>query len=191
MYIIDGHNLIPKLPGGSLREIDDEERLIELLQAFSRTHRRQIEVFFDGAPPGRAGARRMGMVVAHFVEARLSADDAIRRNLEQMKGRARSATVVSSDRQVQANARTLHASVVSSEEFARQLQTALTHQAERFTAGEMRPGRKPGSGAPSMSQHELENWLNVFGIDPAEAELPIEPPLPPPVRKKGKRRKNA
>ena len=188
MYIIDGHNLIPKLPGGSLRDIDDEERLIDLLQAFSRVRRRQVEVFFDGAPPGQAGARRFGSVVARFVEARLTADDAIRRSLEQMKGRARNVTVVSSDRQVQANARALHASVISSEDFARQLQSGISSQAVAYPGGESRPGRKPGSGAPSMSQQELENWMNILGIDPADVDKPIEPPPP---RRKGKQRKNA
>ncbi len=40
MYIIDGHNLIPKLPGRSLRELDDEMALVGLLQTFGRLRRK-------------------------------------------------------------------------------------------------------------------------------------------------------
>ena len=53
MLVIDGHNLVPKIPGLSLHEVDDEERLLALLQAYARAKRKKIEVFFDGAPPGQ------------------------------------------------------------------------------------------------------------------------------------------
>ena len=33
-YLIDGHNLIPKIPGLTLRQMDDENELIEILQRF-------------------------------------------------------------------------------------------------------------------------------------------------------------
>ena len=56
-YLIDGHNLIPKL-GLRLDSIDDESELIAILQEFSRRERRQVEVFFDGAPAARAGPTR-------------------------------------------------------------------------------------------------------------------------------------
>ncbi|MBP1702274.1 MAG: hypothetical protein H6Q38_1381, partial [Chloroflexi bacterium] len=41
-YIVDGHNLIPKIPGLSLRAIDDEMQLIELLQEFCRVQRKAL-----------------------------------------------------------------------------------------------------------------------------------------------------
>ena len=40
-YLIDGHNLIPKIPGMSLRMEDDEQELIQLLQDFSRYKRKE------------------------------------------------------------------------------------------------------------------------------------------------------
>ena len=55
-YLIDGHNLIAKIPGLSLSMPDDEERLVELLNRFGQHSRGKLEVFFDGAPPG-AGRR--------------------------------------------------------------------------------------------------------------------------------------
>ena len=35
-YLIDGHNLIPKVRGLSLQSMDDEMELVELLQEFCR-----------------------------------------------------------------------------------------------------------------------------------------------------------
>jgi hypothetical protein len=34
-FLVDGHNLIPKLQGLTLEEIDDEVHLIELLQTYA------------------------------------------------------------------------------------------------------------------------------------------------------------
>ena len=41
-YLIDGHNLIPKL-GLRLDSLDDEEQLIPRLQEFCRLRRAQVE----------------------------------------------------------------------------------------------------------------------------------------------------
>ncbi len=119
-YLIDGHNLIPKL-GLRLDDPEDENELIALLQEFCRLRRRSVEVYFDGAPPGHAGTKRVGLVTAHFVRVGNSADHAIRDRLKSLGRAARNWTVVSSDRQVQANARAAQAGIITSEEFAGQL----------------------------------------------------------------------
>ncbi|HLO30861.1 MAG TPA: NYN domain-containing protein, partial [Anaerolineales bacterium] len=114
-YLIDGHNLIPKL-GLRLDSIDDEMELIAILQEFCRlehTPRGHVEVFFDGAPAAQAGTRKLGAVTAHFVRLGTTADDAIRNRLKMLRKSARNWTVVSSDRQVQAEARAAFAEVVS------------------------------------------------------------------------------
>lgn len=152
-YLIDGHNLIPKLRGLTLDQIDDEIRLIELLQEFCRISRKQVEVFFDRAPAGQAGARVYGMVIARFVREGITADQAIRRKLDRLAGAARNWTVVSSDHEVQAAARASRAHVLSAEEFARQLAATLA-------ADGAMPDEKP-----SMSPEEIEEWLRLFGVD--------------------------
>ena len=116
-YLIDGHNLVPKL-GLRLDSIDDEMELISILQEFCRLERRQVEVFFDGAPMPQAGIRNLGTVTAHFVRLGTTADDAIRNRLKKLGKSAKNWTVVSADRQVQANARSAHAEVMSSDTFA-------------------------------------------------------------------------
>jgi uncharacterized protein len=198
MYIIDGHNLIPKIPGLSLADMDDEMSLVEMLQTYARARgKRDIEVYFDGAPAGQAGVRVFGMIRAHFVASGMTADEAIRRCLVGLGRQARNATVVSSDRQVQANARSAQAKVVRSENFALELLTvwaehALTRKrtpakkaGEAPTAPETKKGQpvmkeKPGTRTnqkqPGMSDRELQDWLDLFGIDPQQADQPIEPP---------------
>ena len=65
-YLIDGHNLIPKL-GLRLDSFDDEENLIARLQEFCRLNRTQVEVFFDGAAAGTPPTQKAGAVTCHFV----------------------------------------------------------------------------------------------------------------------------
>lgn len=151
-YIIDGHNLIPKIPGISLDEIDDENQLIELLQEFCRRERKRVEVYFDNAPPGGARARSFGSVSARFVRQGRTADDAISEKLDRLGGSARNYTVVSSDHAVQAAGRAKRARVLSSEEFAVYL-----------TSVHFNKGQEQGEGAEAnLSPHELDEWLQIF-----------------------------
>ncbi len=154
-YLVDGHNLIPKIGGLSLRNLDDEQRLIELLQIYVRVRRHQVEVFFDQAPPARAGWKRVGTVVAHFVRQGRTADDAIASRLDQLGKAAQNWTVVSSDRQVQREARDHRAAILPSEGFAVELRSAL-QSAQTSAPGE--PGK--------LSADELKEWLDLFGGGP-------------------------
>lgn len=147
-YLIDGHNLIPKL-GLRLDSLDDEMELIAVLQEFCRREGRQVEVFFDGAPAPHAGTRKRGAVTAHFVRLGATADHAIRNRVKSLGKGARNWTVVSSDRQVQAEARAAQAEVMSSESFA----------------GLLKQARNPASGPAedrTLSEGEVEEWLKVF-----------------------------
>jgi uncharacterized protein len=162
-YLIDGHNLIPKVPGLSLEAVDDEQQLIELLQEFGRrTGRRRrslwLEVFFDQAPPGLAGVRRYGMVTAHFVRQDSTADQAILERLKRLGKQARNYTVVSSDRQVQTAAHEVRAGVLSSEAFAALLNAGA---GEKDRAQENRLEVK-------IDPQEVKEWLDLFGADDEE-----------------------
>ena len=148
-YLIDGHNLIPKL-GLRLDSMDDEQELVAILQEYSRIERKkQVEVFFDGAPPPHAGTRRLGNITAHFVLQGRTADDAIKRRLNKMGKSARNWTVISSDRQVQIEARSTGANILSSDAFAKQLKKA------RNSAPKPADDRK-------LSQQEVDDWLKLF-----------------------------
>lgn len=148
-YLIDGHNLIPKV-GLRLDSIDDEMQLVRILQEFARLKRQQVEVYFDGAPIGQAGARSLGTVRAHFVQLGQTADSAIRARLNKMGREAKNWTVVSSDREVQSAARVNQAQFISSEEFVKMLRTAGSSAHKAGTEGE------------KLSSTEVDEWLKLF-----------------------------
>ncbi len=152
-YLIDGHNLIPKIPGLSLKALDDEDQLIELLQEFCRKSRKEAEVFFDNAPPNGVRARNFGLLTARFVRAGMTADSAIRNRLIKMGRTAQNWTVVSSDHGVQQSARIVHAQMMPSETFARLLQQTLGETPE--DSGEDKD--------VSLSSDELDDWMRLFG----------------------------
>ncbi len=156
-YLIDGHNLIGKLPGISLQQLDDEEKLIRRVLHFCNSVQKQAEIFFDRAAPGQAGRRKYGRVTAIYVRQESTADDAIRRRLGQLKRQARNWTVVSSDRQVQAEARSWGAIVLSADEFAAIMEN---HQRVGSIIDEERP----------LREEEIADWLAAFGIDEDDAD---------------------
>ncbi len=147
-YLIDGHNLIPKV-GLRLDSLDDELELIAILQEFCRLERRQAEVYFDGAPSPHAGTRKLGAVTAHFSPVGSSADDAIRNRLRKLQKAAKNWTVVTSDRQVQSDARSARAEVISSDEFAKMIRKAMD-------------SLQASKGERTVSKQELEEWMKMF-----------------------------
>lgn len=149
-FLIDGHNLIPKL-GLDINALDDEDELLTRLNEYCRLSRRgNLEVYFDNAPPGVAESRKVGLVTAHFVRRPLIADEAIRQRLKKLGRSARNWSVVSSDRQVQADARAAGAAVISSDEFAATVTDTL------------RVGPPPQAKPSGMSERELNEWLSLF-----------------------------
>ena len=147
-YLIDGHNLIPKL-GLRLDSMDDEMELIAILQEYCRIERKQVEVYFDGAPTQQAGTRKHGSVTAHFVPLKSTADNAIRNRLKTMGKSARNWSVVSSDHRVQLEAREARAEIISSDVFANTLKQA------RNSAPKPTDNRK-------LSSQEVDDWLKLF-----------------------------
>lgn len=88
---------------------NDELELARLLQDFARIKHQQVEVYFDGAPPGLAGTRSLGGIKMHSIRVGQTADSAIRARLNKMGKTARNWIVVSSDREVQSSARIVQA----------------------------------------------------------------------------------
>jgi hypothetical protein len=150
-FLIDGHNLIPKIPGLSLQALDDENHLIALLQDFCRLQRKQVDVYFDNASPGMAGSRRFGVVTAHFVPQGSDADTAIRKRLSRLGKSAPNWTVVSSDASVQAEARAVGAKVISSDEFVRLLFRSGGDTVVRDQKSEIQ-----------MTPEEINEWIRLF-----------------------------
>ena len=147
--MIDGHNLIPKL-GLDLQDPDDETKLIILLQGFCQYKQTKVEVYFDGAMLGGTPQRKSGSVSIHFIRKGRSADAAIETRLLKLGRSARNWSVVSSDHRVQAAAHEVHARVISSEEFARQVVTAQVERSVQSKA------------ESALSPAEVADWLELF-----------------------------
>jgi predicted RNA-binding protein with PIN domain len=148
-YLIDGHNLIPKL-GISLNELDDERQLVEILQKYARMSKQKVEVYFDRASAGHSGVKKFGMVTAHFIPVYTTADEAILKRLRGISKAASSWTVVSSDHHIQNQARALRARVISSEEFTKNLLEIWNKKGE-------------DAGDPVMDGDDIQEWMRLFG----------------------------
>ena len=148
-YLIDGHNLIPKV-GLRLDSPDDEMELVAILQEFARLRRQQVEVYFDGAPIGQAGTQSLGTIRTHFVRLGHTADEAIQSRLNKMAKDARNWTIVSSDREIQSAARVAHAQFISSEEFANMLRSTVNSDS------------KANTNEKKLSPAEVDEWLKLF-----------------------------
>ena len=148
-YLVDGHNLIPKL-GLHLDSIDDENELIPRLQEFCRLRRARLEVYFDGAPPGQASTHRAGAATVHFIRQGSSADTAIEVRLGLLGKQAKNWTVVSSDGRIQRAAQAAHARVLSSEEFVQEMSMAQS------------TGSAKVKHEATLAPEEVEEWLKFF-----------------------------
>jgi len=145
-FLIDGHNLIPRIRGLSLSQLDDELALLELLNSFFKKERKNAVVFFDRAAPGGEQEIRRSFVTAHFTRPPLNADQAIRNAVRGLGRSAANYTVITSDNEVADSAQRLGARVQSSEEFARILSTP----AKRRKSNKQDPGE------------DVEYWLKIF-----------------------------
>jgi predicted RNA-binding protein with PIN domain len=145
--LIDGHNLIGRLPSLSLQSSDDEEELVRLLQSYGARTGKAITVVFDPgvayAPPV---ARRYGGIEVVFAAQGSTADEAIIRRVRHSRD-PHGWLVVTSDHELAATVKSLGARVQSADGFA-----------ELATASDEAPDWKD---APPSAQ-DVDWWLSVF-----------------------------
>lgn len=149
--IIDGHNLIPQVPGMQLSDLDDETQLVEYLKQYCRRKRVNAEVFFDGALPGSKPTSGGGMIHVHYVRKGKTADSAIIEYVERQGKTASNHTVISSDRRVQTEVHARGCKTLSSAQFAAEMINVLG-QIEVYSKDDDQP-LHPG---------EVEKWLELF-----------------------------
>lgn len=145
--LVDGHNLIGRLPDLHLDDPDDEAKLVLRLRTFvSRTRKRATVVFDRGLPGGPSRALSGGGVQVIFAPTGRSADGILRKRIRRARD-PRGLTVVTSDGAIIATARARGARVIRAEAFAEQL-----------TA----PPKLAGEDDVRLSPDEVEAWLSVF-----------------------------
>lgn len=150
-YLIDGHNLIGTglLPGISLADEDDEEKLVALLRRYQPRVRTRITVVFDkGLPGGRSTSLSGGGVEVVFASAAgHTADEVIKARIRRARNPA-ALRVVTSDIEVQRVARRFGCKVIPAARFARDLTTPLPDKAKEEDV--------------RLSEEEIEEWMRLF-----------------------------
>ena len=145
--LIDGHNLIGRLPDLRLDDPDDEAKLVVRLRSYcARTRKRATVVFDHGLPGGRSWPLSGGGVTAVFASPGRTADGILGERIRRARN-PRGLTVVSSDQKVVAAAQARGARAVRSEEFAGQLNASRMDADKRDV---------------NLSADQVEQWLKVF-----------------------------
>lgn len=146
--LIDGHNLIGRLPAISLHDPDDEEKLVRLLRSYRARTGKAISVVFDpGATFSLPQTRRGGGVEIVFAAHGSSADTVIARRVRRSRN-PQEWLVVTSDAELVNTVARLGARVLASDEFAAELTAQQDTEAERADV--------------SLSPDEVEAWLHLF-----------------------------
>lgn len=153
-YLIDGHNLIGQLPDLDLDDPHDEAKLVERLKRFMARKGKRCTVIFDGGLPG-GPSRDLSTysVRAIFAHGGTNADRII---LERIR-RARdpgSLIIVSADHAIIDAARGHNMQVIAPAAFVAEMNAP--------------PIPDSGDRDPHLSPREVDSWLRLFGIDPAD-----------------------
>lgn len=182
-YLIDGHNLIAKLPDVDLADPDDEiELIIRLRNWAAGSKRRQATVVFDrGAIGGVAHRLSSREITVIFASPGKTADDLLIRRLRSLKNPKRY-TLVSSDREIIDAARQTRIKFMRSETFIQRMGLApKMPPEEEMEADEPEPKPDPRLD-PKLSEEEIQEWLDLFGPAPERKKRP-SPSLPDRRRK--------
>lgn len=145
-FLIDGHNLIPNIKGLGLNDIDDERELLIILSEYFKSIRKKALVFFDKGSTAASSGVPSAFVRAHFVKPPLNADKALIHFLSTTKKAAKNYTVVTSDREIIAEAQRLGARPISSSDFAKTIKNRSN-------------GKKDTEKQP---ENDIEYWMKKF-----------------------------
>ncbi len=159
-YLIDGHNLIGQLPDISLKDPDDEAKLVQKLIGFAARTGKRCLVVFDSGLPGGKSRMSTGKVEVIFATARSSADDVMKERIKAARDPGQW-VVVSNDREVLSAAASRRMAVLKSAEFASQLRvTPVPPKSKRV------PKSDEGEATNvHVSAAEVEAWLKLFNAE--------------------------
>lgn len=165
-YLIDGHNLIGKLPDISLSDPDDEVQLVLRLRGWTAVSpKRRVTVYFDGGIPGGRNVKlSTTQVQVVFATAGKTADALLIRHINKVKNPPEF-TLVTSDQAIIKTAVARKMKYLRSETFAPSLAET---GAARLTPAEPED--------PALSEDEVQEWLELFG--PVDEEALRQRPKP-------------
>ena len=148
-YIIDGNNLIGKIASlMSLQKKDKQasrEKLIYILDRYFISKKANVTLHLDGHPAGRVSSSKMKIVYSE----NLTADEKIKKQISQSKS-PRNIIVVTSDSNLAQFAKVCSATVVSSDEFAVEINKS---------------GDKFDEESIIKSINNVDEFKKLFGVD--------------------------
>lgn len=184
-YLIDGHNLIAKIPDISLNDPNDEVELILRLKSWAAASpKRKVTVYFDGGLPGGMEQRlSTSDIKVIFASEGRTADSLIIKRFRKIKNPPEY-TLVTSDQEIIAAAQKRRLPHLRSETFAEKMGK---DKQTRATPAPL----PPETDDPEISASEIAEWLELFGPEP---ETPVKPRQQPKPKKtkpaKSKRRRS-
>ena len=164
-YLIDGHNLIAQMDEINLSDPDDEAQLILRLRRWiAASPKRRVTVYFDGGLPGGEARNLSGTRLrVVFASGGSDADALLMKQIRRVKNPPEY-TLVTNDREIIDFAGRRKLPHISADRFARE----MTGEAE----ARARPTPTPSEEAPTLSEAEVAEWLELFGPEP---DIPRRP----------------
>ena len=150
-YMIDGHNLIGKLPDISLDDPNDEALLVQKLNGFTARTGKSCLVVFDHGLPGGSSRMSTRNVQVVFASGRSSADRVMVERIYKIQD-IKGWVIVTSDNDVMSRARRRGMETMHSEEFALMLDAPPPKIEDEGEATDV-----------NLSSAEVDEWLNLFG----------------------------
>ncbi|WP_420627331.1 NYN domain-containing protein [Candidatus Leptofilum sp.] len=171
-YLIDGHNLIAKLPDIDLSDPDDEIQLILKLRQWTAVSiKRVVTVYFDGGIPGGHNVNLSNsQVKVIFVSKGKTADSLIIARINRVNNPPEY-RLVSSDQEIINAAKKRKMPHIRSEQFA--------HRLNGDKEEHILPGPTVTDDDPIISDAEVEQWLDLFGPVDENALRNRPKPIPP------------
>ncbi len=166
-YLIDGHNLIAKLPDIELTDPNDEVKLVLKLRGWASVRRqRKVILYFDGGlPGGRERNISTSDVQVVFATQGKTADRLIIQHINRVKNPAEY-ILVSSDQQIIKAAQARKMKFWRSQKFVKQMQQEKTDRQAKPAQDE----DLETAVDPTISAAEVAEFMEMFG--PVPEQLP-------------------
>ena len=151
-YILDGYNVIGMAPNFDLSTPQKETILIDICQQFCSRSGHKITLVFDGKHPEFNWQSSQDYQDVHviYTDADQEADDKIINMIQSHKAQ-QSFCIISSDNEIRHAAKKARVKQLKSTDFWQLIKQ--TKQAEN------------DQSKPSLSQYEIDAWLDIFSAD--------------------------
>jgi len=187
-YLIDGHNLIARLPDISLEDPYDEAKLVLQLRSWQAAGRnRLITVIFDGGLPGGEWRHlSTGRLKAIFASENSTADALLRKRVNEVKDTG-AYTLVSSDQAVLSAAKRRRMPYMTAEGFAGLL-ADFRHSREKKQDKEKADAVGKSELEQKLTNEEVAEWLQLFESAAPKKSSGDDTPAEKPAKKRHSRR---